>query len=94
MSGIPVTPAELRDFLRRDWARVEQSNRDHWREQMREHGPAVLLTAVDAQRAHMRAVDPSWPDPASRASDLQDLIRFKQRLDAASLAFTRRSRPG
>jgi hypothetical protein len=57
-----------------------------------ERGPTALLDATAALADHIRKHTPGDPGPVSRLAALDDLVRFKQRLDAASLAFTRRSR--
>lgn len=88
-----ASPEQIREFVGRDWARVAEADRESWRLRLREHGPGGLLRATDGQRQHMRAIDPTWPGAAARAADLEHLIRFKQRLDAASVAFTGRTRP-
>jgi hypothetical protein len=92
MVAIPVSAAQMREFVARDWGRVEEANREHWRARMRAEGPDVLLAATSAMWQRLRAIDPHWPSAQSRAGDLEHLVRFKQRLDAASLAFTRRPR--
>lgn len=94
MARLPVDAAHLREFLGRDWSRVEDANRAHWRLELNEHGPVALLHATAALADHMRAHLTAGARSSTRVVDLDDLIRFKQRLDAASLAFNRRSRPG
>jgi hypothetical protein len=94
VARLPVDAADLREFLGRDWSRVEDANRAHWRLEVRERGPAVLLHATAGLADHMRTHLPGGPRLPSDLTALGDLIRFKQRLDAASLAFHRRSRPG
>jgi len=93
MARLPVSPAQLREFVARDWGCVEEVNREHWRQRMRDEGPGALLAASSAMWQRLRVLDPSWPSAESRAADLEHLIRFKQRLDAASRTFTRRPRP-
>jgi hypothetical protein len=93
MTRLRATPAQMREFLSRDWGLFERSSRDAWRTRLEEDGAGALLHATDGLRRYVQSVDPSWPTSEHRARELEHLIRFKQRIDAASHALTRRSRP-
>jgi hypothetical protein len=93
MSRLRATPAQLREFFARDWGLFERSSREAWRRRLEQDGPGALLHAVDGLRRYLQAVDPGWPTSDDRARELEDLIQFKQRLDAASHALTGRPRP-
>lgn len=92
MVRLKATPEQLREFFGRDWGLFERSSRDAWRERMQQEGAGALLRATDGLRRYVQAADPTWPTADLRARELEDLIRFKQRLDAASHALTHRSR--
>jgi hypothetical protein len=65
-----IDPGSLRAFAERDWQRVARHKATYWAERRAQVGVAAAFVAAEALRAHMRALDPSWPDAAQRADDL------------------------
>jgi hypothetical protein len=65
-----LTPDRLREFVGRDWARVQRHKAEYWHRRREEVGTAAAFAAADALREQMRAIDPTWPDSAARAQDL------------------------
>ena len=80
----------LHAYVGRDWAQGEAAERSHWAEVYRRDGPRALWDAAQALFAHMRAIQPAFPDDRSRADDLAHHLTLKDRLDRASHAFTGR----
>ena len=93
MPRLSASPAQIREFFARDWDLFERSSREAWRRRLEQEGAGALLRATDGLRRYIEAVDPSWPTAEARARELDHLIQFKQRIDAASHALTRRPRP-
>lgn len=93
VARLAVTAVQLREYLDRDWSMLEATGRVAWRRRLEVEGPGALLAAIDAERAHLQSIDPTWPTADDRASDLAALVLFKQRIDAASSSFTGRPRP-
>jgi hypothetical protein len=83
---------QLRQFMRRDRARVTEADREHWRSVLRTGGPSAIWALGDAMLDDLRAIDPSWPSPEARQRDLAHHVFTKRRIDAAAAAFLARTR--
>ncbi len=81
---------DLRRFAERNWAKVAAYKADYWAEQYSLHGEAPARAASAALLTHMRRVQPDYPSTSQRHADLADHVLYRQRLDAAAHAFTRR----
>ena len=84
-----MRPEDIRAFARRDWARVQRAKIAHWIREYEEKASGPSLRAADALRAHVARFAPTALQ-AERASDLEDLLRLKGRIDAANAGLQRR----
>lgn len=66
-----MEPAEIREYLRRDWELVRELKDKYWVERKRGLAPEVALSIGDMLRAHVREVRPEWPGEADRECDLR-----------------------
>lgn len=85
-----MDPADIRAFVQRERASVEDEKRAHWVEVYRELGPEHTLMAAARMYAYARAVRPDFPTEADLAEDLAHQIALKQRLMAVAHALARR----
>ena len=83
-----VRPEDIRTFARRDWARVQRAKIAHWTREYEEKASGPSLRAADALRAHVARFAPTALQ-SGRASDLEDLLRLKGRIDAANAGLCR-----
>lgn len=81
-----MKPADIRAFVRRDRASVEDAKRAHWAQLYREGGPEETMLAALRMYDYARAVRPDFPTEADLAADLEHHVAFKQRLTAIARA--------
>ena len=62
---------DLHAYARRGWAEARDLKRRAWAADAIEAGPDGGLAVSDQLWRHARSVDPSWPDAATRAKDLE-----------------------
>jgi hypothetical protein len=74
---------DLRAFAQRDWARVERAKIAYWADLYKKNGNGASIRAADALRAHVQRFAPTALR-AQRGLDIEDLVRFKGRIDAAN----------
>lgn len=86
MLAVPMDPADLRAFARRDRAPVEELKREHWAREFREYGGLATMRAGHALYEYARLVRPDLPTERDRAEDLAHHVALKQLLDRASRA--------
>ncbi len=80
----------LRAFAERHWSEAAALDRRYWAELYRREGLAATVAASQALWAHMRSIQPDWPDEQSRAADLAHHIQFKRLLERVAAAFPSR----
>jgi hypothetical protein len=85
-----MAPADIRAFVQRDRAPVEEEKRDHWAEAYRRLGPDHTLLAAARMYAYARAVRPDFPTESDLAEDLAHHVALKQRLMAVAHALSKR----
>ena len=78
----------IREYAQRDWAKVGDSDREHWVRRFRAEGPSATVKASHDLFEHARSVRGDFPGPRYRAADFSSLVRLKQLLDRAAHAFT------
>ena len=66
-----MKPAEIRDFLERDWGLVREHKDRYWAERKRGMTPATALSIGDGLRELARNLRPEWPDATEREADHQ-----------------------
>lgn len=81
-----MNPADIRAFVRRDRAPVEEEKRAYLAEAYREGGPEETLLAAARMYEYARAVRPDFPTEADLAEDLAHQVAFKKRLMAIARA--------
>lgn len=86
VSSRAMNPADIRAFLQRDRASVEDEKRAHWVREYRERGPEATLLAAAQMYEYACAVRPDFPTEADLAEDLAHQVAFKQRLMAIARA--------
>ncbi len=89
-----MNPADIRAFVRRDRAPVEEEKRAHWAEAYRERGPEETMLAAARMYEYARAVRPDFPTEADLAEDLAHQIAFKKQLMAIARALRASSLDG
>ena len=74
--GADATRAEqLRSFVHRDWALVEELKRSHWVERARRMTPTEKIRVAEDLQQLAHALHPDWPTKADRDADLAEHIR-------------------
>ena len=71
--------ADIRAFLQRDRAAVEEEKRAHRVEEYRRRGPEATLLAAARMYEYARAVRPDFPTEADLAEDLTHHVAWAQR---------------
>jgi hypothetical protein len=84
-----VNRDDIRAFVNRDWAAVEDEKARYWAERKRTMTAAEALATADMLREHARRTRPGWPDPAERADDLAVHVRVAEGLRAVPTHRTR-----
>jgi hypothetical protein len=69
-------PADVREFLARDWDAFARAKEEHWLECRRRYGPAWGLLVGDEMRAHAMKTQPRWPSARERKADLAMHLRM------------------
>jgi hypothetical protein len=80
-----VTRAQVREFVERDWGRVEESKRAYWAGL----APAQRLELAGGLWQHAREHASAWPE-STRAEDIAHHRRLARRLREISDALARR----
>ena len=75
---------DIRAFLSRDWAAIDEEKARFWVERGRQMTAAEALAAAEALRLHVRRVHPGWPDQAGRDADVAVHVRVTEALRAVS----------
>ena len=78
----------IREYTERDWAKVADSDREHWVRRFRAEGARATVEASHALFEHARSVRGNFPGSRYAAADLSSQVRLKQLLDRAAHAFT------
>lgn len=82
-------PRLIAAYARRDWRRVREAKKRAWAEDARCRSPESALELSSMLWAHMRTIDPSWPDAAQRQSDLAHHLERAARLRRVNDALRR-----
>lgn len=75
-----MKPAEIRDYVGRDWELVRELKDRHWAERKRTLSPDAALSIGDGLREHVQHLRPRWPEAADREADLQVHARVSESL--------------
>jgi hypothetical protein len=84
-----VDPADIRAFVNRDWALIEQAKEDQWLEQSREMTPSAAIQLAAGLFQYVKAVKPDWPNPEEREADLASHFRVLELLRRVAEQHTR-----
>jgi hypothetical protein len=84
-NGVMVTRG-IRQFVSRDWSAVRASKDAYWGERIARLGAAEGFRIADELRRQMLAIDPAWPDDATRQADLRSHVRVAALLRRAAPA--------
>jgi hypothetical protein len=87
---IELTREAMLAFRQRRWDLVRAAKQAYWAEDTRTRGPAAGFAAEEAMWQHAREIDPTWPSPSSRQTDLEHHIQMCARLRRVADAFARR----
>jgi hypothetical protein len=79
---VRVNRDDIRAFVNRDWAAVEDEKARYWAQRKRTMTAAEALATADTLREYARRTKPDWPDPDERATDLAVHIRVAEALRA------------
>jgi hypothetical protein len=77
----------IREYAERDWAKVADSDREHWTRRFRAEGPGATVAASHALFDYARVARKGFPGSRYAAADLSSQVRLKQLLDQAAHAF-------
>jgi hypothetical protein len=72
----------IREFVRRDWVRVDDAKTANWKEQKRGRSAAELLAIGANLFAYARSLRPDWPSAEDRTEDLAVHLRVSEALRA------------
>jgi hypothetical protein len=75
-----MKPAEIRDYMRRDWGLVRELKDRYWAERKQTLSPDEALLIADQLRQHARTLRPEWPDAKDREADLEIHTRVSESL--------------
>ena len=82
-----VKDQHIREYAERDWAKVADSDREHWVLRFRAEGPSATVGASHALFEHARSARRDFPGSRYATADLSFQVRLKQLLDRAAHAF-------
>ena len=82
-----VNDRNIREYAERDWAKVANSDRQHWAQRFRAEGPGATVAASHALFEHARRARGDFPGSRYSAADLTSQVRLKQLLDRAADAY-------
>lgn len=77
----------IREYAGRAWAKVANSDREHWVQRFRAEGSGATVEASHALFEHARSARADFPGSRYVAADLGAQVRLKQLLDRAAHAF-------
>jgi hypothetical protein len=77
-----VDRSAIREFVRRDWSRVEAAKTAFWRGRKHGRTAAELLAAGEELRRYALSLRPEWPSAQDRAEDLAVHLRVSEALRA------------
>ena len=75
-----MKPAEIRNYLAREWELPRELKDRYWAERKRSLAPDAALRMGDGLREHARSLRPEWPDAAARGADLRVHARVSESL--------------
>ncbi len=75
-----MKPAEIRDYLEREWKLARELKDRYWAERKRGLAPDAALRIGDGLREHAGRLRPAWPDAAAREADLRVHTRVSESL--------------
>ena len=84
---LSVKDQHIREYAGREWAKVANSDREHWVQRFRAEGPRATVEASHALFEHARSARGDFPGSRYAAADLSSQVRLKQLLDQAAHAF-------
>ena len=80
-----MNDADIRAFVRRDWAAIARAKARFWAERKHAMSAGDALSMGDALRRHAQLLRPDWPDAAERDADLATHARVSGALRAVTL---------
>jgi hypothetical protein len=84
-----VNTSQIRDYVARDWERIEHAKSDYWTIRKRDMTASEVFEVAAGLREYARRVKPDWPNPAERQDDLESHIHLAQILSRASQSCNR-----
>lgn len=75
-----MKPADIRDYVSRDWGLTRELKDRYWAERKRALTPGAALGIGDRLRDHARSLRPDWPAPSERETDLRAHERVSESL--------------
>lgn len=72
----------IREFVNRDWSRIEQAKAAFWKGKKRGMSAAELFATGDQLRRYAQSLRPDWPTAQERAEDLAVHLRVSEALRA------------
>jgi hypothetical protein len=84
-----MTLDDIRAYVSRDWATVQEQKRRSWAERLARMGPAEGIRLADDMRRYVVSIRPDWPTPGDRAPDLASHIELCALLRRADAAISR-----
>ncbi len=85
-----MDPQQIRSFVERDRASVEEEKRAFWARRYRDLGPGATLRAGQQLYDHAKACRPDWPTEIDRGHDLTAHVELKRLLDSVPVDVTAR----
>ena len=82
-----MNPGDVRAYLERGWALIEDLDREHWAQEFVRRGPDAAVAAAEAFRQHVRSIRPEWPSADERRADLAHHVELKRAIDRAAGVF-------
>jgi hypothetical protein len=86
---VKLTRANVRSYLDRPWAALEEAKRAHWQARKHRGGLAEVLRVADELRTRAMLVDPTWPSERDREQDLETHRRVAAALARTAVAARR-----
>lgn len=81
-----MKPADIRDYLDREWELVRDLKDRYWAERKPSLTPDAALRVGDGLREHAQSLRPEWPDAAEREVDIRVHARVSGNLRCVRFA--------
>ena len=74
----------IREYVSRDWEAARENKDAYWGERILRLGPGEGFRIAEELRRQVLSRDPTWPDAARLAEDLQSHLRVARLIRRAS----------